>query len=270
MSDGSRASDSGRAITGSFKRLAGRTCLITGASSGLGTHFARLAAREGARVIVSARRRDRVTELADELRSIGAEALPVTLDVTDEASVQAAFDAGEAAFGTIDTIIANAGVSRPARTTDVSVDAIREIFETNVVGVLLTAREGARRLIAAGVRDTRKGRILLVGSIAAEAHVTGEATYCASKAAVAKLGRDLAREWVRQGINVNVIQPGFILTEMAAEWFSNDAGKVQIAGFHRRALQPIESLDEPVVYLLSDASAAATGAAITIDDGQSL
>jgi NAD(P)-dependent dehydrogenase (short-subunit alcohol dehydrogenase family) len=251
-------------------KLHGRTCLITGASSGLGAHFARLVTEAGARVVLGARRLERVEALAEELRSGGKEALPVALDVTDEASVIAAYDAAEAAFGTVDTIIANAGVSRPARTTDVSVDAIREVFETNVVGALLTAREGARRLIAAGARDSGKGRILLLGSIAADVHLAGEAAYCASKAAVAKLGRDLAREWVRQGINVNVIQPGFIPTEMAADWFAAEGGKAQIAGFHRRRLQPIESLDEPVLFMLSDASAAMTGAAITIDDGQSL
>ena len=112
---------------------------------------------------------------------------------------------------------------------------------------------------AAGSRDSGKGRIVLIGSMAAEVALAGEAAYCASKAAVAHLGRNLAREWVRQGINVNVIQPGFILTEMAADWFATDGGKAQIAGFHRRALQPIDSLDEPVLYLCSDASAHTTG-----------
>lgn len=248
-------------------QLSGRTCLISGASSGLGEHFARLAAKAGANVVLAARRRDRITALADEL---GVQALAVTMDVTDESSVRTAYDAAEAHFGTVDTVIASAGVSRPARTTDVTVEAIREVFETNVVGVLLTAREAARRLIAAGSRETGKGRILLVGSIAAEAYLAGEAAYCASKAAVAKLGRDLAREWVRQGINVNVIQPGFILTELAGEWFASDAGKAQIAGFHRRRLQPIESLDEIALFLLSDASEAMTGSAVTLDDGQSL
>jgi NAD(P)-dependent dehydrogenase (short-subunit alcohol dehydrogenase family) len=253
-----------------MQNLAGRICLITGASSGLGAHFARLAADAGARVVLGARRIDRVEALAAELRSRGAEALPVAMDVTDEASVIAAYDAAEAAFGTVDTIVANAGVSAPGRSTELAVDALRGVLETNVLGVMLTAREGARRLIAAGSRDTGKGRVLLIGSMAAEVHVAGEAIYCASKAAVANLGRNLAREWVRQGINVNVVQPGFILTEMAGDWFASESGKAQIAGFHRRRLQPIESLDETVLLLLSDTSAAITGSAFTIDDGQSL
>lgn len=250
-----------------MQRLSGRTCLITGASSGLGAHFARLAAKEGARVVLGARRKDRIAALAEELST---EALAVDMDVTDEASVIAAYDAAEARFGTVDTIIANAGVSRPARSTDVPADTLREVLETNVLGVFLTAREGAKRLIAAGSRDTGSGRIVLIGSMGAEVPVKGEVMYCGSKAAVARIGRNLAGEWVRQGVNVNVIQPGFILTEMADEWFASEGGKAQIASFNRKRLQPIESLDEMIVHLCSDTSAALTGSIITIDDGQSL
>jgi NAD(P)-dependent dehydrogenase (short-subunit alcohol dehydrogenase family) len=253
-----------------MQRLANRTCLITGASSGLGAHFARLVASEGGRVVLGARRKDRLAALADELAAKGTEALAVDMDVVDEASVIAAFDAAEARFGTIDTIIANAGVSRPARSTEVPVDALRELLDTNVLGVFLTAREGAKRLIAAGSRDSGAGRIVLIGSIGAEVQVKGEVMYCASKAAVARIGRNLAGEWVRQGVNVNTIQPGFILTEMANEWFSSEGGKTQIAGFHRKRLQPIDSLNETTVMLCSDAAASITGAVITIDDGQSL
>lgn len=251
-------------------RLAGRTCLITGASSGFGAHFARIAGAGGARLVLGARRRNRLDALVAELGEEGIEALAVDMDVTDEESIVAAFGAGEARFGPIDTVIANAGVSSPGRATEVPDKAIRAVLDTNVLGVYLTAREGARRMLAAESRETGRGRILLVGSIGAEIAIPGEAAYCASKAAVATLGRNLAREWVRQGINVNVIQPGFILTELADEWFASEGGKQQIAGFHRRRMQPIESLDEPVLYFLSDASSCTTGTVMTIDDGQSL
>lgn len=251
-------------------RLAGRTCLITGASSGFGAHFARIAGAGGARLVLGARRRNRLDALVAELGEEGIEALAVDMDVTDEESIVAAFGAGEARFGPIDTVIANAGVSSPGRATEVPDKAIRAVLDTNVLGVYLTAREGARRMLAAESRETGRGRILLVGSIGAEIAIPGEAAYCASKAAVATLGRNLAREWVRQGINVNVIQPGFILTELADEWFASEGGKQQIAGFHRRRMQPIESLNEPVLYFLSDASSCTTGTVMTIDDGQSL
>ncbi len=253
-----------------MQRLSGRTCLITGASSGLGDHFARLAVQAGARVVLAARRKDRVEALAAEIREAGGEALAIAMDVTSEASVIAAYDAAEAEFGLVDTIIANAGVSAPGRSIEVSVEALRGVFDTNVLGVFLTAREGARRLLAADSRESGIGRIVLVGSMAGEVAVMGEAAYSASKAAVAHLGRNLAREWVRQGINVNVIQPGYILTELAVDWFASEGGKAQINSFQRRRLQPIASLDEPVLYLCSDASAHTTGSVFTIDDGQSL
>ena len=194
----------------------------------------------------------------------------MAMDVSDEMSVSAAFDAAEAAFGTIDTIIANAGVSAPGRSTEITIEAIRSVLDTNVLGVLLTAREAARRLIAAGSRENERGRIVLIGSVTAEMTGQGETIYSASKAAVAHLGRNLAKEWVRLGVNVNVIQPGYIHTVLAGDWFASDGGKAQIAGFNRRRLQPVNSLDAPMLYLCSDGSAHTTGAIFTIDDGQML
>lgn len=250
-----------------MSRLEGRTCLITGASSGLGEHFARLLAGEGANVVLGARRIDRVAALAKEL---GDRALAVEMDVTDEPSTIAAYDAAEAGFGPVDTVIANAGVSKPGRSTEVPVADLRAIFDTNLLGVYLTAREGAKRMIAAGSRESGRGRIVMIGSMGAVAMVPGEVAYCASKAAVATMGRNMASEWARMGINVNVVQPGYILTELAAEWFASEGGKAQIASFPRRRLQPIDSLNETMVYLCSDASLNMTGSVLMLDDGQSL
>lgn len=250
--------------------LTGRTCLITGASSGFGAHFAHLLAGAGARLVLGARRRDRLDALVAQLEANGGQAIAVEMDVTDEASTIAAYDVAEAHFGAVDTVIANAGIAAANRTTDMPVEQFRQTFETNLLGVLLTAREGARRMIAAGSRESGRGRILLIGSMAAETYLPGEVAYCASKAGVASLGRTLAREWVRQGINVNVLQPGHIATEISSDWFETEGGKAQIAGFHRRTLQPINSLDVPVLYFCSDASRHATGSIMMIDDGQSL
>jgi len=251
-------------------QLKGRTCLITGASSGLGAHFSRTLSTAGARVVLAARRLDRVQDLAKEIRATGNEAFPVAMDVSDEKSVIAAFDAAETAFGPVDTIIANAGVSAPGRSTEISIESMRSVLDTNVLGVLLTAREGARRMIAAGSRDDGRGRILLIGSITAEMTGQGETIYSASKAAVAHMGRNLAKEWARLGVNVNVIQPGYIQTELSGDWFKSEAGLAQISGFNRRRLQPVSSLDAPLLYLCSDESAYTTGGLFTIDDGQLL
>lgn len=248
-------------------RLQGRIALITGASSGFGAHFARLLVREGARVVIGARRTDRIAELAGEL---GDSALAVAMDVTDEASIIAAYDAAEARFGTVDTVIANAGIANEGRSTDIAAEKVAAVVATNFTGLYLTAREGAKRMIAAGFRDSERGRVVLIGSITAELTGQGESAYAATKAGVAHLGRQFAREWVRQGVNVNTIQPGYIQTEIAGEWFQTEGGARQIAAFHRRRLCPIEALDEPLVLLCSDASRHITGATITVDDGQVL
>ncbi len=250
--------------------LAGRTALITGASSGLGAHFARLFAEAGARVVLGARRTDRVEALAASLEAAGMQAMAVLLDVNDEASIGRAYDAAEARFGGVDTIIANAGMSASGRSTEIAAHDVRCLVDTNFTGVYLTAREGARRLIAAGSRARGQGRIVLIGSITAHMTGQGDAAYAATKAGVAHLGRNFAREWVRQGINVNVVQPGYIRTEISGDWFDTAGGAAQIEGFHRRRLMGAEALDDVVLFLSGDASAFVTGSVIDVDDGQSL
>ncbi len=247
--------------------LAGRTALIAGASSGLGEGFARLYARAGANVVLGARRVERVAALAAE---IGSDALAVALDVTDEASVAAAFDAAEARFGTVNVIVANAGTASGGRSTEVPASGVRAVLDTNLLGVYLVAREGAKRLIASGSRDRADGRIILIGSITAMQHWTGDAAYAATKAGVAHLGKQFAKEWVRQGINVNTIQPGWIHTEINADFYATPAGEAQKIGQNRKRLQEASSLDDMMLYLASDSSAMVTGAVFTIDDGQSL
>lgn len=248
-------------------RLDGRVALITGASSGFGAHFARLYANAGAKVVLGARRVERVEALAAE---IGANALAVALDVGDEASTIAAYDAAEARFGTVDTIVANAGMSHSGRATEVSVEGLRQLLDANFLGAYLTVREGAKRLIAGGSRESGKGRAIIIGSITAHLTGHGDSAYAASKAGVAHLGRNLAREWVRQGINVNVIQPGYVQTEIAGDWFETEGGAKQIAAFHRKRMMGITALDPMMLYFAADVSAQVTGAVIDVDDGQSL
>ena len=249
------------------KAMAGRTALITGASSGFGEHFAWLFVAEGAQVVIGARRADRLAALAEEL---GEAALAVSMDVTDETSLIAAYDAAEARFGTVDTVIANAGIAKAGRSIDLPLGDVAGVIATNFTGVYLTAREGARRMIAAGFKVSERGRIVLIGSITAGLTGQGESAYAASKAAVAHLGRQFAREWIRQGISVNTVQPGYIATEVAGDWFETEGGKAQIAAFHRRRMCPITALDAPLLLLASDAARHITGATLTVDDGQML
>jgi NAD(P)-dependent dehydrogenase (short-subunit alcohol dehydrogenase family) len=251
-------------------KLDGRVALVTGASSGLGARFARLLASAGAKVVLGARREEQLDRLADEIKAAGGQALPAPMDVTDERSVIAAFDMAASHFGSVDTVIANAGLNIAGSALEVDARAVDEIMAVNVRGVFLTVREGARRMIAAGSPASGQGRIVIVSSITASAIGPGLALYGASKAAALQLGRTLARDWVRRGINVNILCPGYMETELNAEWFHDEGGRKQISNWPRRRLMDDDALDAMLVYLCADASRHVTGSVMTIDDGQSL
>lgn len=250
--------------------LEGRTVLVAGASSGIGAGFARAIARAGGCVVLGARRLDRTRQLAEDIADGGGQALAVELDVTDEASVIAAFDAAEARFGVVHGAVGTAGIATGGRSTEVPAEGLASVVDTNLLGSYLVAREAGRRLIASGSRDRQDGRIVLIGSITARQNGTGDAMYAATKAGLAHLGRQFARDWVRQGINVNTLEPGWLPTEINADWFASDRGKADIDKLHRRRLLDVDALDTMLLFLLSDASAQVTGATFTIDDGQSL
>lgn len=250
--------------------LTGRVALVTGASSGFGARWARLLAAAGAKVVLAARRVERLETIAAEIRAAGGEGLSVALDVADEAATVAAYDAAEARFGTVDTIVANAGASNDKLALDLAKAEFEQTLGINLTGVFLTAREGARRLIAAGKAD--RGRVVIVSSITANKQYAAMAGYAASKAGVLHLSRLLAREWARKGICVNALLPGYIATEMTGELFAegNKGGEWLMKSFPRRALTPIEALDAPLLLFCSDLAAHLTGAELTVDDGQSL
>lgn len=250
--------------------LSGRVALVTGASSGLGAGFAKVLAAAGAKVVLAARRADKLAEQVEAIRAAGGEAVAVSMDVTDEASTKAAYDAAEAAFGTVDTIVANAGVATEKVALGLSVEDVDFLLAANVRGVFLTATEGARRLEAAGSRDKENGRIVIIGSITAEKIFPATSVYGATKAAVRHMGKALAREWARRGISVNVIQPGYFESEMTAELFASEAGAKFVASFPRQRLRPPSDLHTPLLMLCSDAARGITGSVITIDDGQTL
>jgi len=258
-------------ITGmAMDRLNGRVALVTGASSGLGARFAGILADAGAKVVLGARRTAQLADVVQAIEAAGGEALAVPMDVTDEASVIAAYDAAAARFGPVDTTIANAGMNVAGPALDLDAKAIDAVMGVNFRGVFLTAREGARRMIAAGSPDSGRGRIVIVSSITATAISPGLGLYAASKAASLQLGRTLARDWSRSGINVNILCPGYIQTDLNGDWFQTEAGIRQIAKWPRQRLMAEDSLDSALLYLCSDQSAYVTGSVVTIDDGQSL
>lgn len=257
-------------MTGFSFDLEGRVALVTGASSGLGRRFALVLAASGAKVVIGARRVELLEALAEEIVVAGGEVLPVALDVTDEASIIAAYDAAAERFGPVDTVIANAGLNVAGSALGLAADAFDRMVAVNLRGVFLTVREGARRMIAAGSAERRHGRITIISSITAHQPAAGIAPYSATKAAVAQMGRSLARDWAMKGINVNIVCPGYVATEMNEAIWDAPAGQSLLASFPRQRVMDDDALDPMILYLASDRSRQVTGSVFTIDDGQTL
>ena len=244
--------------------LSGRTAIITGASSGLGARFGRLLSGSGAKVALAARRKDRLEALASELGDCAA---AVSMDVGAERDIIAGYDAAEAVLGPVDTVIANAGIDGQGRATDISEEEIERTLAINLKGAILTAREGAKRMMANGVTN---GRIVMIASITAFEPSPGLVAYAASKAGVVQASRSLAREWANRGICINTISPGYIRTEINDEFFDTEAGAKQVGRFPRKRLMGQEGLDAMILFLSSDAAEFVTGSDFVLDDGQTL
>ncbi|MCR5880389.1 SDR family NAD(P)-dependent oxidoreductase [Phenylobacterium sp. J367] len=250
--------------------LTGQVAIVTGASGGLGEHFARLLAAEGAAVAVTARRVEKVQALADEINAGGGRAMALRLDVADALSIGPAFDAVEADLGPLNILVNNAGVGGEGLALDLSIEDFDQTFAVNVRGLFFAAQAAARRMIASGAGERGEARILNIASIASHTVLPGLSAYCGSKSAAAMLTKSLAREWARRGIAVNALCPGYIETDINADWWPTEGGQKQLKAFPRRRLMHASDLDAAVLMLVGPASRAITGSIVTVDDGQSL
>lgn len=244
--------------------LAGKTVLVTGASSGLGAHFARLAQAAGARVVLAARRVERLQALVEQLENQGGEALAVALDVTQRDSVEQAFDQAEARFGVVDVVINNAGIGDPGRFLELSGQDWQRMLSTNLDGVFHVAQCAGQRLVKAG----RAGSIVNIASILGLRVGAGLSHYCTAKAGVVQLTKAMALELARYRIRVNAIAPGYFKTEMNEAYFDSEAGQGYIKDHvPMRRLGQLSELDGPLLLLASDAGAFMTGSVLAVDGG---
>jgi NAD(P)-dependent dehydrogenase (short-subunit alcohol dehydrogenase family) len=244
--------------------LTGQVALVTGASSGLGVRFAKTLAKCGARVVLTARRLDRLEALAAEIRADGGEALALELDVTDADQLLAVVGKAEEAFGTVTILVNNAGIPDAQRAVKMSVDLIDRVIGVNLRAPYILCCEVARRLIAA----KRPGRIVNIASVAAfEYSGNGAALYSITKSAVVRMTEALAVEWASANINVNAIAPGAFSSEMMDGMLSRVGDISQ--HFPRKRLGDPAQLDSTLLFLVSPASDFVTGSTIRVDDGQS-
>ena len=247
-------------------RLDGKVALVTGAFGGLGRDFAGMLARAGAAVALAGRRLDQGRALADALHGDGARAEAFAMDVTDRASVDEAVERAEAALGPIDVLVNNAGVAVTRPFLDLSEREWRDVLDVNLDGAFRVAQAVARRMRAGG----RGGSIVNIASVLGERVAAQVAPYAASKAALVQLTRAMAVELARDGIRVNALAPGYVLTPINQEFFATEAGQALVKRVPQRRLGRAEDLEGPLLLLCSDASSFMTGATIAVDGGHAI
>ncbi len=246
--------------------LHGQTALVTGASSGLGRHFALLLAQHGAKVVLAARRIAELEEVVGEIAGTGGEAFAVPLDVRDPAQVLTAVSSAAAQAGPIDVLVNNSGVAitRPAlHTTE---EEWQRVLDTNLSGAFRVARA-----VAASMREHRRGgAIVNIASILGYRVAKQVAVYAASKAALIKLTEALALEFAGYGIRVNALAPGYVETDLNREFLHSDDGQALARRVPMGRFGMPEDLDGALLLLASSAGRYMTGTTITVDGGHSL
>jgi NAD(P)-dependent dehydrogenase (short-subunit alcohol dehydrogenase family) len=240
--------------------LAGKTALITGASSGLGAHFANVLAACGASVILAARRVEALESICEGIRARSGAARAIQMDVTQKISVERSFSEIE---GSLDIVVNNAGVAANRGADDLDEADWDAVLDTNLKGVFLVAQAAARHMKTVG----SGGAIVNVASILGLRVAGGVSAYAASKAGVIQLTKALALEWARHGIRVNALCPGYIETDLNRDFFSSQPGLAMIKRIPQRRLGKPEDLDGALLLLCSDAGRYITGATLAVDGG---
>ena len=246
--------------------LTGQCAIVTGASRGLGRHFALTLARVGGRVVLAARGIDQLRKLVKEIESPDGHAVAVKVDVTDRKSVRACIETAEKKFGQINILINNAGIAVAKPLLEHSEDDWDSVLNTNLKGAWLMAQEVARHMVHVG----QGGSIINIASVLGFRGTKQLPGYCAAKAGMINLTRAMAVELASDRIRVNAIAPGYIETDMNREFFATKAGKRMIKRIPQRRLGQASDLDGALLLLASDASRYMTGSVITIDGGHSV
>ncbi len=243
-----------------------KIALVTGASSGLGRHFAMTLARSGATVAVAARRDDKVAEVVSEIASSGGRAIPVILDVTDRASITGAFERVEREAGTVTILVNNAGIAMRDLALDVTEEHWQGVIATNLTGVWAVAQEAAKLMI----RAQSGGSIVSIASLLSKRVSPGIMPYAVSKAGVAHMTRSLAVEWAQHGIRVNAIAPGYFETDLNRDYLRSDYAQSMINRIPFRRTGELEELEGPLLLMCSDAGSYVSGTVLSVDGAHAI
>jgi len=245
--------------------LKGRVALVTGASSGLGTQFAKALADNGAAVALVARRADRLADVKKAIEAAGGRAIAIEADVTDRAAMTRAFDTAEKAFGTVTILVNNAGIAQSSkRAIEVTGEEWRKVLSVDLDAVFYNAQEAARRMLAA----KQPGAIINIASVLGFAVAKGVAAYATAKAGVVQVTKALAVELAFKGVRVNAIAPGWFVTEINDKYLAGEAGEVLKRQIPAGRFGKDGDLDGALLLLASDAGSYITGATIVVDGGQ--
>ncbi|NIA67628.1 glucose 1-dehydrogenase [Pelagibius litoralis] len=245
--------------------LNGKAALVTGASSGLGRHAALLLAGAGAKVALAARRIEPLVELERQIESQDGRAIPLRLDVTDEASVRDCVAAAETELGAISILVNNAGIGETKAAFDVTEDDWDRVVDTNLKGAWLVAQEVGRHMAHLG----HGGSIINIASVLGLAGSQRIPAYCASKGGLISLTRALAVEWARHDIRVNALAPGYIETDINRAFLASPAGDSLRKRIPFRRFGRSEDLDGALMLLASDASRYISGSVLVVDGAHS-
>jgi NAD(P)-dependent dehydrogenase (short-subunit alcohol dehydrogenase family) len=242
--------------------LTGKTALVSGASGGLGAHFAEILAKSGADVIIGARRESELRKVADRIIANGGRCRTVHLDVADCASIERL---GQE-VASIDILVNNAGLVRQAGALSVTEADWDNVIDTNLKGMFFLAQQAGRMMRDQG----RGGSIINIASILGLRQAGGVLSYAVSKSGAIQLTKSLALELARYDIRVNALAPGYLETELNSEFFQSEAGQAMIRRIPQRRLGRLDDLNGPLLLLAGDASAYMTGSVITVDGGHLL
>ena len=245
--------------------LHGKVVAITGASSGFGHHFAGVMAAAGAKVVLGARREEKLAERVAEIEGAGGTALACKLDVRDKTSIEGFIDTAFEAYGRLDVLINNAGVEAGAKTyAMIDEDDWDFVIDTNLKSAWLASKYYTEQVLA---HKQGSGNIIMISSITDKRTIKGQFPYAVSKGGLTRMTEVMALEAARYNIRVNALAPGYILTDVSRILLESDEAPEFVKGIPMRRFGDFDDLDGPILLLASDASKYMTGSVLTVDGG---